>query len=485
MAGIVSYGAYIPIYRLKRDEMGRAWSRSSSGGERSVANFDEDSATMAVEAVVDCLSDSDRDKVDGLYFASTTPPYREKQTASMVALAADLRRHLFTADFTDSLRSGTMALRSAIDAVNSGSAKQVMVAATDCRKGQPQSNYEQDFGDGAAALLIGDTDVICEIEATYSHSDDILDTWRTESDSFTRTWEDRFILTEGYTRNMTEAISAIMSEQGLKPADISRAVYYAPDSRRHSEIAKAVGFDPKTQVQDPMFKVLGNTGAPFAMMMLVAALEQARPGDRILFANYGDGADAFILMVTEAITKIKGRRGIRVHLASRMELANYEKYVRFRRLIPLEAQAREGANAFPPVAWREREQLTSLHGSRCNHCGRTFHPMQRVCIYCGTKDDFEGVRLSDRKGILYTYCIDNLALSDDPPTVVSKVHLEDDKGPVGVYCQMTDRDLDRVTPDMPVEMTFRKMHDAGGMHTYYWKCRPPREARKNEDSVNG
>jgi hypothetical protein len=41
---------------------------------------------------------------------------------------------------------------------------------------------------------------------------------------------------------------------------------------------------------------------------------------------------------------------------------------------------------------------------------------------------------------------------------------------------MTDRDLDQLKPDMPVEMTFRKMHDAGGMHTYYWKCRPPRGA---------
>jgi uncharacterized OB-fold protein len=102
--------------------------------------------------------------------------------------------------------------------------------------------------------------------------------------------------------------------------------------------------------------------------------------------------------------------------------------------------------------------------------------MQRVCIYCGTKDDFVSVPLSDRKGTLYTYCIDNLALSGDPPTVVSKVHLEDKAGPIGVYCQMTDRDVGKVAPDMPVEMTFRKMHDAGGMHTYYWKCRPPREA---------
>jgi len=476
MAGIISYGAYIPIYRLKRDEMARAWSRGSSGGERAVANFDEDSATMAVEAIRDCLRDIERQSVDSLYFASTTPPYREKQTASLIAQASDLKRQLFAADFTDSLRCGTMALQAAMDAVASGSAKRAVVAAADIRIGPPQSSSEQDFGDGAAALLIGDQGVICEIEGSYSHADDILDTWKTEIDTFTRSWEDRFILSEGYTRNIAEAISGIMQKYSLKPKDIAKVVLYAPDARRHSELARELGFDPKSQVQDPMFKSLGNTGAAFALMMLAAALEEAKPGDRILFANYGDGADAFILKVTDEITKLKVRRGIKGHLASKLELKTYEKYVRFRKLMPLETQAREGANAFPPVAWREREQLTSLHGSKCNNCGRTFHPMQRVCIYCGTKDDFVSVPLSDRKGTLYTYCIDNLALSGDPPTVVSKVHLEDKVGPIGVYCQMTDRDVGKVAPDMPVEMTFRKMHDAGGMHTYYWKCRPPREA---------
>ena len=479
--GIVSYGAYIPIYRLKRDEIARAWDRGSLGGERAVANFDEDSATMAVEAIIDCLKDSDRQSIDGLYFASTTPPYREKQSASFIALAADLRRQIFTADFTDSLRAGTIALQAALDAVKGGSGKRVMLAAADCRLGQPQSDYEQNFGDGAAALLIGDEGIVCEIEGSYCHADEILDIWRTETDTFTRNWEDRFILTEGYVRNTREAISGIMEKYSLKPHDITRAVFYAPDPRRHSEMARALGFDPKTQVQDPMFATVGNTGAAFALMMLVAALEEARAGDRILFANYGDGSDAFILRVTEEIERVRERRGIRSHLASRMTLPNYEKYLRFRRLIPIEAQAREQANAFPPVAWREREQLISFHGSRCKRCGRTFHPMQRVCIYCGAKDEYEGVRLSDRKGTLYTYTVDNLALSGDPPTIVSKVHLADDdgkregNGKVGVYCQMTDRDPQKVEPDMPVEMTFRKMHDSGGMHTYYWKCRPPRE----------
>ena len=102
MAGIVSYGAYIPIYRLSRDEIARAWGGGGRGGEKAVANWDEDSLTMGVEAVIDCLNNMNRELVDGLYFASTTPPYREKQSASIMAAAADLRRELVTADFTDS-----------------------------------------------------------------------------------------------------------------------------------------------------------------------------------------------------------------------------------------------------------------------------------------------------------------------------------------------------------------------------------------------
>jgi len=49
-AGILSYGVYVPFYRLARAEMGKAWGIPSLPGERAVANRDEDSLTIAVEA---------------------------------------------------------------------------------------------------------------------------------------------------------------------------------------------------------------------------------------------------------------------------------------------------------------------------------------------------------------------------------------------------------------------------------------------------
>lgn len=71
MIGIVSYGSYIPRLRLSRQSIYRQLSWLAPGlgalarGERSMANFDEDSVTMAVAAARDCLSDLDKSNVRG------------------------------------------------------------------------------------------------------------------------------------------------------------------------------------------------------------------------------------------------------------------------------------------------------------------------------------------------------------------------------------------------------------------------------------
>ena len=194
-AGIVSYGAYIPMYRLGSATPTQVWGGAKTPGERAVANWDEYSLTMGIESIIDCLGSTDRELIDGLYFATTTPPYREKQSASIMAKVCDLRRDVATADVANSLRGGTIALRAALDAVNAGSAKNFVVAAADCRVPSPDSGFEQLFGDGAAALLLGNSDVAVEIEGSYSISSDFMDIWRREEDAHVRTWEDRFVIT--------------------------------------------------------------------------------------------------------------------------------------------------------------------------------------------------------------------------------------------------------------------------------------------------
>ncbi len=470
MVGITSYGAYIPLLRLPRDVIATAWGGRSSGGERAMANHDEDTVTMATEAAFDCLRDVDIKSVGGLFFASTTAPYREKPSSSSVAAVIDLKADIITADFANTLRAGVTALRAAHDSIKAGSAKSVLVAASEARMGFPKSVEEQNFGDGAAALLIGDTNVAAEIEGCQSVSDEIIDVWRTDHDSFVRTWEDRWVLTYGYNRNIQRAVTALMKAHNLTPKDVSKIVLYSPDGRSHQDLAKSLGFDPKTQAQDVMANAVGNTGTAQPLMLLVAALETAKAGDRIIVAGYGGGADAILLKVTEQIEKIRNRRGVKGHLASRKAMSSYPGFLAYHGLIE-QAPELVVVGSAATILWRDRKWVYSFHGSKCKGCGTVQWPIQRICNTCKSKDNFEEVSLLGKKGKVFSYNLDNLAGGFDAPTVPTVI--ESETG-ARIYCLMTDFDAKQVKVDMPVEMTFRRLREARGFYNYFWKCRPVR-----------
>jgi hydroxymethylglutaryl-CoA synthase len=335
MAGIISYGAYIPLWRLSRDAIAEAWQSASIGGERSVANNDEDTITMASEATIDCLAGGQREEVDGLYFASTTPPYKEKQCSTLAAMAADLRSDIITADFGNSLRAATEAFRAALDAVVSGSASRVLVTASDCRIGYPRSNFEQAFGDAAAALLVSNTaKPAVLVEGSHSISSELYDVWRLDKDVYVQSWEDRFIIEHGYTENMEKAISDLLRKTALSVKDITKAVLYAPTSRAQQGLARRLGLDIKTQLQDLLIGNVGIAGCAHALLMLVAALEEAKAGDKILVASYGSGCDAFLLSVREEIRGTQdGRRGVKRYLNSKRQLSSYARYLSYRGLL--------------------------------------------------------------------------------------------------------------------------------------------------------
>ena len=473
MVGVVSYGAYIPYHRISREEFQRAWGGFGMPGERAVANFDEDSITMAVEAARDCLTGMDHVKIDALFLASTTLPYKEKLGSAIIAAALDMPAEVRTVDFAGSLRVGTSALGCALDAIRAGSAKRVLVVVADTRMGAPAGQFEQALGDGAAALLLGDEDIIVEVQDSYYLSDEFSGVWRADGDIYLRSWEDRMILDEGYSRVLPKAISALMKKCNLEPKDFAKAVYDAPtDVRRHARVATGLGFDPP-QLQDTMFMTVGNTGAALATMMLVAALEEAKPRDRILLASYGNGADAFVMEVTDGIEKLGERRGIRKHLESKRMIKSYETYVRWRGLMTLEPARRPER---PPMSIselrRERRQLLALYGQRCTNCGTPQYEVRpgRVCVVCRSKDQFEPYKFADKGGKVVSFCHDYLA-GFDPPATATVIDFEG--GGRGLF-DMVDRDPEECRVDMDVEMTFRKLRYGFGTHAYYWKCKPVR-----------
>ena len=471
MVGIIAYGAYIPLYRLGKETSGY-----NGTSERAVASFDEDSVTMAVAAVKDCLNGIDPSTIDALYFASTTSPYSEKQTAALIAESVSLPRNIITVDYSNSVRAGTAALMSAFDAVKAGSARNVIVVAADRRFAPPSSTLETTLGDGAAAFIVGNADnVSLTLEHKHSMSDEILAFWRAEGEEFVSTWEDRFIFDEGYNRVFKQAVSDMLAKSNSSPEDFSKAILYAPDKRRHAAMAKGLGFSPQ-QVVDSLFSSVGNTGVAFTLMMLIEVLENAEAGERILLGNYGNGADILDLTVRQGVEVCRNRpglRGIRKHLVSRSLIREYDSYAQSRGWLmgdnPRRPQRIEPSSS---AIWRRRLEIIGLHGVKCRTCGYVQYPRQRVCTNCHTKDNFEDYLFSDKKAEIFTYTIDYLETDFGMPKVSTVIDFENGGRMVA---EMAEFDLDKLQIGLPVEMSFRKLYTRAAIHNYFWKCVPLRD----------
>jgi hydroxymethylglutaryl-CoA synthase len=474
MAGIVSYGAYIPFYRLSRAEIDRAWGRPPSPGERAIANYDEDSLTMAVAAARDCLKGFNPAEIGGLYFATTTPPYKEKQCAATAATVLGLAPDAITMDFSGSLRCGSNALKAAADAVDAGAAQSILVCAADTRQGYPAGPYEMCFGDGAGAMLVGKSGVIAEITKFYGRNYEIQDVWRSDRDTFVRSAEDRFSMDEGYVGVTSEMIAASLKNAGMSAADIARVALYSPNPRQLRVVAQKVGLDKKIEIQEFLHANVGDTGSALTLMSLAANLEKASAGENILMASYGNGCDIFMFRTTEKIAGLKDRRAITKYQASKCMVSNYNRYMQWRELVTTQPPARppiEIRQPSPAAQWREACWELRLTGTRCANCGTPQYPPQRVCMNCKTKDQMEPYTFFERPAKLFSFSHDYVMQTTDPPVTVSVVDFE---GGGRLICDMTDRDPAAAKVGMPLEMSLRRLYYVGGIYNYWWKCQPAR-----------
>lgn len=477
MVGIKSYGAHIPRFRLDRNIMQLALLFLGFGplrGEKAVANWDEDSITMAVAAAKDCINGESRDKIDGMYFATTSQTYALRQNAGIVAAALDINTNCRTADFTDSTKSGTAALLAAADAISAGSLNSCLISAADCRVSKVGSNGDYTYGDGAASFLLGKNDVIATIDGSYSTSHDFVDRRRLEGERLEHMWEERFIRDAGYMKFIPEAVMGLVKKYNLNIKDFSKVIYSCAFTGAHSALAKTLGLTPE-QVQDPLLMTVGDTGVAQPLMMLVAALEDAKPGDKIMVVSFGQGCDAFYLTVTENITKVKGKKGIKRNLANKVALGSYEKYLAFRKLMPVEIGIRGEETIFTSfsIVSRENRELYGMVGTKCKKCGTPAWPVQRICPNpnCGAIDQTEPYVFYDKLGNIFTYTSDFLAPSIDPPAAYGFIDFEG-----GGRCGLdfTDCDPNALKVGMPVELTFRiKFADEKRAAVNYgWKAMP-------------
>lgn len=469
MAGIVSYGAYVPFHRIRRAAIGEALGIRAGKGERAVASYDEDTVTMAVEAARNCLHEIDDSAVGALYFATTDPPYQEKLNASTIHAALALPRSVRALDLACSVRAGLGALMTAHDAALGGSP--ALATMADVQVGAPESAREQGGGDAAAAFLLGREGVVAEIEALHSESLEYLATWRLPGERFTRSWEERFTLTQAYVPLLTSAAKGLLARAKVEGAAIKAFVLDTPNPRAAMAVVQALKLTPQQVVGD-LRDELGHCGAAHAGVLLTAALDEATPGDRIAVLSVSDGVDGILLRATDAIASHRPRRTLKELIASKDDELAYTRFLRWRGILEAEAPRRpDPERPAAPPSLREEHWKFAFMASQCAACGTYQLPPQIVCVKCGAVDQMREERFVDRKATIRTFTVDRLAFTPQPPMVVAIVDFE---GGGRFQSELTDCEPDKVKIGDGVEMTFRRLFTAQGVHNYFWKARPAR-----------
>lgn len=473
MIGITAYGGYVPYNRLRLKSIAASYDKTASEGEKAVAYCDEDSITMAVAASLSSLQKTNPKILDAVFFATTTSPYDEKQGATNIAAAVDARKtDIRTTDFTDTLRAPTSALLAALDSAKSG--KHTLVAIGDCRPSGADGTNEQSFGDGAAAFLIGDSGVLAKQLGAFSLSVDFNDMWRSSNDDMVRNWDVRYAISQGYGQFVIDAIGGLFAQTSLTAKDFSKIILYAHEERHQREIAAKLGFKTD-QVQNAMYDKIGNTGCAAAPLMLVCALEQAKPGDKLLLVTYGEGCDAIAFEITDAIKEFSPMQSVFNYVDNKCSDLSYGKFLKWKGMMKVEPQKRpEQERSSLPDYYRNYKKNNALYGSACTQCGTPQFPSQRVCAKCHSIDKMEEYRFYGRKAWVKTFTIDSLSLSLDSPNFLVVVEFE---GGGKLMTYLVDCKKEDIKVNMEVALSYRKLFEANGVHTYFWKAIPKQLGR--------
>jgi len=311
MVGIITYGAYIPRYRIKVEEIARVWGANAaeiSGGlgvfEKAVPDYDENTATFAVEAARAALArrEVDVSEIKAVYVGSESHPYAVKPTAVTVGEAIGATPVMTAADYEFACKAGTAAIQTSMGLVASGMMKYAVAIGADTAQGAPGDALEYTAAAGGAAYIIGNDDPIAEINDTCSFTSDTPDFWRREGEDYPQ-HGGRFSGEPGYFKHVESAAKMMMERRGTRPSDYDYAVFHQPNAKFPQKAAKTLGFTAEQIKPGLLVPRLGNTYSGAVPLGLAAVLDIAKPGDRIFVTSYGSGAgsDSFDITVTDAI----------------------------------------------------------------------------------------------------------------------------------------------------------------------------------------
>jgi 3-hydroxy-3-methylglutaryl CoA synthase/uncharacterized OB-fold protein len=466
--GLVSYGTYLPYWRLERSAIAAAIGTAPAKGTRSVASYDEDATTMGVEAARAALAAAPEGTVvDEVTFVTTNPPYLDKTNATAIHAALGLDRSVAAYDMVGAVRSGVGALLTALR-----SSAPSLLVLSDVRTGLPGSGDESGGGDGASAFVLGPDHAIATLEGFGSATAEFRDRWRVPGESHSRLWEERFGEAI-YGPLADEAFAAALKSAGITAESIDHLLVVGVHARAARAFGRASGVRADALVDD-LSSVIGNAGAAQPGLLLADVLDRAEPGQVIVRPILSDGVSVSVWRTTDELPRWRARRPAGSTVAdqiaqSRADLS-YPTFLTWRGQLVREPPRRpDPTTPAAPPSYRREDWKFGFTASRCEECGTRHLPPARVCSSCGAVDRVTSERLADSRATIATFTIDRLAYSLNPPIVAAVLDFD---GGGRFRCELTDVDPATVAIGGRVEMTFRKISTVDGVHNYFWKARP-------------
>jgi 3-hydroxy-3-methylglutaryl CoA synthase len=457
--GIIGFGGYIPYRRLDLSTVAEVAGAGGRKGTRSVASFDEDATTMAVEAARVAQRRAPNVSVESVWFATVAPPYLDKTNATVLQAALRLPGECGAYDLVGSVRGALGALRAA--ASQGGPA---LAVASDVRTGLAGGPDESFFGDGAAALVVGgDThgDVVAEIGPWVSVTGEFVDRWRVPGEQRSRVWEERFGEVR-YGELGADALDRLWKAAGIGPDEVDHLIVTGPHGRAGRAVGQRSGAAADRLV-DGVAPVVGNTGAAHPLLALVDLLERTEAGRTIVLLTLADGAEALVLRTTGALPKARADGASVAAQVTGGGPVSYGRYLAWRGILPVEPPRRpEPARTSSSAAGRSVPWKFGFEGSRSPDGSMHLPPLP---------DEGELEPMADARGTVVTFTIDRLSYTPSPPMVFAVVDFD---GGGRLPVELTDIDADQVAVGDRVEMTFRRLSTADGIHNYFWKARPCR-----------
>ena len=463
-ATVKSVAGYLPLLRfdrkVARSELKWSGLGGSGRGRRAVAGWDEDALTMSVEAARALGAAATADSV---VFASTSSPFSDRSMAGLVAEALRLPRSVTALDVANSRRAAVSALVKALKA----GASEVIVAG-EKRSAAPGGSQHMNWGDGASAAAVGQGKGIARLLGSATINADLLDVFTEAEHGQPYGAEDRFVRDEAVQEIYVPAIKAALANAGLTGGDISIAVIPEAVDGIYKAVARPCGLKIEN-VCPEIAAQAGDLGAAMPLFGLALALERVEPGQKILLAGFGNGADVLVLEATG-----KPDMTASPALSRGAVLTSYSRFLNLTGGIALDWGPRSEVNqkVAASTLLRHGRDMHGFVGGR-DAKGNVQFPKTPIPVRPDATgpEAYQDVPLADVPAKIVSMTADRLNFTPDPPFYFGLVQFEN-----GARVTMEHCDIEGRAPEVgdPVRMRFRikAMDRQRPFRTYFWKAAP-------------